>query len=523
MKVITDSSKARRMILEGMEILSNALAVTIGPKGRNVVVAKQLENPRIINDGVTIAKYIQLRNKINNIGVSLIRQATSRTNDIAGDGTTTSTILAYAMVKQGLTRIDSGSSPVELRSGIKKATSFILQQILQNSSPISTIQAVANVASISAGNNREVGTIMSEAIAKIGRDGMLNIEEGQSSITKLEISQGLTFEKGFISSYFLGNSNDSTMSYSSSYVLLVAGQLSAAYSSVLTLLKQVKANNLPLLIIVEDIDKQSLASLINEKIKGEMQLMVVKASGLGEQTGLFLDDLSIFTGATIVGRYIANEPHQLSIKTLGMVEKVIVKRDSTTMIASANSDAVKMRCDVLRQQIRATDSLYEKQQIQYRLAKLTGGFANIKIGALTETEMQDKKLRFEDAINATKSAILEGFLPGGGIALLHMSRELTEWATLHLLGDELEGALIVAKSLELPSRQIIENSGSNSAQIIQKLKKLDIGMGYNSMSGEFCNMYDAGIIDPAKVTRCAVQNASSIANIILSTDSIILT
>nr|ARO91106.1 60 kDa chaperone protein [Flintiella sanguinaria] len=515
-------NNARKMLIEGMRILNDAVAVTIGPKGRNVVVSNQFEIPQIINDGITIAKEIQLKNKVYNTGVALIRQATSQTNEIAGDGTTTATILAYSIVKQGLINIESGSNPVMLRSGIEKSTKFVIDQIIQFAKPIQNLKSIFYIASISAGNNNELGKIVATAIEKVGRDGVINLEEGRSIKTELVISEGLTFNKGFISSYFLGNDYSSKIVQHNPYILLVDNKITSLEKEIVPILNKIKNTGSPLLIIAEDIDKEVISTLVINKMKNISNVVAVRAPGLGDQARFLLEDLAILTNANVITKSKGLGLDNIGINDLGIATKAFITKESTTIINDRNRENIKIRCDNLRKQIKVSDSIYEKQKLQERLAQLTSAVATIKVGAITETEMKDKKLRLEDSINATRAAILEGVVPGGGAALLHISIKLIDWAKNNLVGDELTGALILAKSLELPSKQIINNAGENGSLVIEKIKKMSFNMGYDSMNKRFSDMYEVGIIDPAKVTRSAIQNASSIANMILSTDCIVL-
>nr|YP_010338098.1 chaperonin GroEL [Erythrolobus coxiae]UNJ17683.1 chaperonin GroEL [Erythrolobus coxiae] len=516
------SNNARNMLAKGMKTLNDAVAVTIGPKGRNVVVCNKEGQPYIINDGITIANEIQLQNKIHNTGVSLVRQATSQTNTIAGDGTTTATLLAYSIVKQGLINIDSGSNPTMIRNGITKATKFLIDLVSQYAIPIKNLEFIAAVAKISAGNNHEIGQLVANAISKIGKDGIINLEEGRSINTELEISDGFNFQNGFISPYFLSKSKNGSIVQENTYLLLWGDKINSVEKEIIPIFNKFKKLQAPLLIIAKDFSKEVVSTLVVNTMKGNTNIAAIKVPGFGDQGDLFLEDLAIFSGGSVLSSERGVTTQNLGINHLGNIKKAIITKDSTTFINDKNEAAINHRCEMLLKQIQRSDSMYEKQKLQNRLSQLTSNVATIKVGAITEVDMRDKKLRIEDAINATQSAILEGVVPGGGMTLLHLSKDLSRWANKNLSGDELTGANIVVKALELPSKQIINNAGENGSQVIQKLKMLSFNNGYDALEKKIVNMYKLAILDPAKVTRSAIQNASSIANIILSTDCVIL-
>eukprot|EP00967_Tisochrysis_lutea_P159047 scaffold327785_cov625-Tisochrysis_lutea.AAC.2 len=418
-KKILYQEEARKALEKGMDILAEAVSVTLGPKGRNVVLEKKFGPPQIVNDGVTIAKEINLKDTLENTGVSLIRQAASKTNDVAGDGTTTATVLAYAIIKQGMRNVAAGANPIVLKRGIEKATQFVVRKIMDYARPIENLSDITQVAQISAGNDVEVGALIASAIDKVGREGLISLEESKSTATELEITEGMGFDR-------------------------------------------------------------------------------VRAPGFGDRRKAILQDLAILVGGKLITSDAGLSLDRMEIENLGTARRVIVGKENTTIISDSNKKEVLARCEQLRRQMETTDSSYEKEKLQERLAKLTGGVAVIKVGAATETEMKDRKLRLEDAINATKAAVEEGIVPGGGATLVHIGAELLEWITETLTGDELVGGLIVEKALQAPMKKIAMNAGENGAIIVERIKEAEFEMGYNAAKNEITNMYEAGIIDPAK-------------------------
>nr|YP_009395271.1 60-kDa chaperonin [Bryothamnion seaforthii]ARW64039.1 60-kDa chaperonin [Bryothamnion seaforthii] len=512
---------ARKALEKGMDILSEAVAITLGPKGRNVVLEKKFGSPQIINDGVTIAKEIELKDLIENTGVSLIRQAASKTNDVAGDGTTTATVLAHAIVKQGLKNVAAGSNPIILKKGIDKAVKFVVKKISEYSRPISNSRDIMQVASISAGNDPNIGEMITQAIQEVGREGIISLEEGQSTNTYLEIKEGMKFEKGFISPYFVTDSSKMEVLQENAYILLTDKKITLIQQELLPILEQVAKTGRPLLIIAEDVEKEALATMIVNKLRGIVNVVAVRAPGFGDRRKSLLEDISILTSGQLITEDTGVTLDKVSLSQLGVARKIEVTKDSTTIIADGNQDLVNARCIQIRKQLELSSNSYEKEKLQERLAKLSSGVAVIKVGAVTETEMKDKKLRLEDAINATRAAIEEGIVPGGGSTYTHISKELGLWANSNLLDEELIGATIVQKALSCPLIRIAENAGMNGPVIVEKVKQTDFPMGYNVSQNMVVNMHESGIIDPAKVTRSALQNASSIASMILTTECII--
>nr|QCI06561.1 60-kDa chaperonin [Erythroglossum lusitanicum] len=520
-KTILYHDSARKALEKGMDILSKAVSITLGPKGRNVVLEKKFGSPQIINDGVTIAKEIELKDIIENTGVSLIRQAASKTNDVAGDGTTTATVLAHAIVKQGLKNVAAGSNPVILKKGIDKAVNFVVAQIARYSRPINNTRDILQVASISAGNDKEIGNMITLAIEKVGKEGIISLEEGQSTLTELQIKEGMKFDKGFISPYFVTDSSKMEVIQENTYILLTDKKITLIKKELLPILEQVAKTGRSLLIIAEDIEKEALATMIVNKLRGIVNVVAVRAPGFGDRRKFLLEDIAILTSGKLITEDTGLSLDKISLDQLGVARKIHITKDSTTIVAEGNLNLINIRCDQIRKQIEITNNSYEKEKLQERLAKLSSGVAIIKVGAATETEMKDKKLRLEDAINATKAAIEEGIVPGGGSISVHLSKNLNVWAHNNLTGEELTGALIVKNALLSPLIRIAENAGISGAVIVEKVKQSSFPVGYNANEGVLVDMYDSGIIDPSKVTRSALQNASSIASMILTTECII--
>jgi chaperonin GroEL len=521
-KEILYHNNARKALEKGMDVLAEAVGVTLGPKGRNVVLERKFGTPQIVNDGVTIAKEIELKNQIENTGVALIRQAASKTNDVAGDGTTTAIVLAHAIVKQGMQNVAVGLNPIIIKKGIEKAVKFVVNKIAEYACPVQDIHNIVDVASISAGNDLEVGNMIAEAIEKVGREGVISLEEGQSTSTYLEITEGMRFEKGFISSYFITNAAKMEISQENPYILLTDKKITLVHQELIPILEQVAKTGRPLLIIAEDIEKEALATLILNKLRGIVNVVAVRAPGFADRRKDFLDDLGVLVGGKVISSELGLSLEDISLDFMGSARRVVVTKDSTTIIADSNKQDVRVRCSEIRKQMEISNNNYEKEKLQERLSKLSGGVALIKLGSATETEMKNKKLRLEDAINATKAAIEEGIVPGGGATFVHLSQELSTWAKNHLVSEELAGALIIQRALSMPLSKIVKNTGANGSVIVEKVKNTDFAMGYDANKNEIVEMYSAGIIDPAKVARSALQNAASIASMILTTECLIV-
>lgn len=521
-KKILYQEKARRALGAGMKIMTETVSVTLGPKGRNVVLDKKYGSPQIINDGITIAKEVELADHIENTGVALLRQAASKTNDVAGDGTTTATVLAYAIVNQGMKNVAAGSNPISLKLGIEKATKYIVSQILEYARPIENNQAIAQVASISAGNDIQVGEMIAGALDKVGRDGILSLEEGKTTSTTLEITQGMRFDKGFISPYFVTNPERMEVEYENCYVLVTDKKITLVQQDLIPILEKIAPTKKPVLIISEDVEKEALATLVINKLRGIANVVAVRAPGFGDFRKSLLEDIAILTGGVLITEDTGLRLENIELNLLGTARRVIVKKDNTTIVCDSQNEHIKVRCEQLRKQISTSDSAYEKEKLQDRIAKLSGGIALIKVGAVTETEMKDKKLRLEDAINATKAAVEEGIVPGGGTLFVHLAESLKIWAKANLKDDELVGALIISRAIIEPVKRIVENAGKNGTVVIEALQKENFSFGYNAAKDKFGDMFEFGIVDPAKVTRSALQNAASIAGMILTTECIVV-
>nr|APP88006.1 chaperonin GroEL [Paulinella micropora] len=519
-KRIIYNEQARRALERGIDILAEAVAVTLGPKGRNVVLEKKFGAPQIINDGVTIAKEIELEDHIENTGVALIRQAASKTNDAAGDGTTTATVLAHAMVKAGLRNVAAGANAITLKKGIDKASDFLVTKIQEHSKPISDSNAIAQVGTISAGNDDEVGHMIADAMDKVGKEGVISLEEGKSMTTELEVTEGMRFDKGYISPYFATDTERMEAVLDEPYILLTDKKIGLVQDLV-PVLEQIARTGKPLLIIAEDIEKEALATLVVNRLRGVLNVAAVKAPGFGDRRKAMLEDMAVLTNGQLITEDAGLKLENAKLEMLGNARRVTINKDNTTIVAEGNESAVKVRCEQIRKQMDETDSTYDKEKLQERLAKLAGGVAVIKVGAATETEMKDKKLRLEDAINATKAAVEEGIVPGGGTTLAHLAPSLEEWANATLTGEELIGAQIVAAALTAPLMRIAQNAGANGAVVAENVKNKPFNEGYNAATGEYVDMLAAGIVDPAKVTRSGLQNAASIAGMVLTTECIV--
>ena len=519
-KTILYGGNARRALERGIDALTKAVAVTLGPKGRNVVLEKKFGAPEIINDGVTIAKEIELADSVENTGVALIRQAASKTNDVAGDGTTTAIVLAHAMVKEGLRNVVAGANPLSLKHGVDRATEFVVKKIQDQARPVEDSKSIAQVATISAGNDPDVGRMIAAAMDKVGREGVISLEEGKSMTTELEVTEGMRFDKGYISPYFATNAERMDALLEEPYILLTDKKITLI-QDLLPVLERMMQVGKPLMIIAEDIEKEALATLVVNHLRGVLNLVAVKSPGFGDRRKAMLQDIAVLTGGQVISEETGLRLETAKLEMLGKARRVIITKDDTTIVTDGNEAAVQARCEQIRRQLEETDSSYDKEKLQERLAKLSGGVAVIKVGAATETEMKDRKYKLEDAINSTKAAVSEGVVPGGGTTLAHIAPDLEQWAQDTLSGDDLTGAMIVARTLYAPLRRIVDNAGLNGAVIAERIKEQPFNTGYDAANNRFVDMFAAGIVDPAKVTRNALQNAASIAGMVLTTECIV--
>ncbi|MFN8015942.1 MAG: chaperonin GroEL [Acidimicrobiia bacterium] len=519
-KLISFDREARQKLEQGMNKLADAVRVTLGPKGRNVVLDKKWGAPTITNDGVSIAKEIELEDPVENIGANLVKEVAKKTDDVAGDGTTTATVLAWSMVREGLRNLEAGANPMVLKRGIEKAVEVAVESIKSLSQKVDTNpEQIANVAAISAANE-EIGAQIAEALAKVGKDGVITVEESQTFGLELDLVEGMRFDKGYISPYFVTDSDRMEVVLDDPYILYAPTKISAV-KDMLPVLEKVMQSGRPLAIIAEDIEGEALATLVVNKIRGTFKSVAIKAPGFGERRKAMLEDMAILTGGQVIAEEVGLKLETAGLELLGTARKVVVTKDETTIVEGAgDKDAVAGRIQQIRNEIDSTDSDYDKEKLQERLAKLSGGVAIIKVGAATEVELKEKKHRIEDAVQTTKAAVEEGVVPGGGLTLLRSQAKVAELAeTLH--GDEATGARLVAKALEEPIAQIARNAGLEGGVIVEKVRSLKDSDGLNAATGEYEDLMKAGVIDAAKVTRSALQNAASIAALFLTTEAVI--
>ena len=516
-KDIKFSSDARSAMVRGVDILADTVKVTLGPKGRNVVLEKSFGSPLITNDGVTIAKEIELEDHFENMGAKLVSEVASKTNDIAGDGTTTATVLTQAIVREGIKNVTAGANPIGIRRGIEAAVATAVSALKETAIPVSSKEAIAQVAAVSS-RSEKVGEYISEAMEKVGNDGVITIEESKGMETELDVVEGMQFDRGYLSQYMVTDSEKMVADLDNPYILITDKKISNI-QEILPLLENILKTNRPLLIIADDVDGEALPTLVLNKIRGTFNVVAVKAPGFGDRRKAMLEDIAILTGGTVITEDLGLELKDATIEALGQASKVTVDKDSTVIVeGSGNPEAIANRVAVIKSQIESTTSEFDKEKLQERLAKLSGGVAVIKVGAATETELKEMKLRIEDALNATRAAVEEGIVSGGGTAFVSV---LGAVAALELTGDEATGRNIVLRALEEPVRQIALNAGFEGSIIIDRLKNSEAGTGFNAATGEWVNMIEAGIIDPVKVTRSALQNAASVASLILTTEAVV--
>ncbi|WP_414055400.1 chaperonin GroEL [Macrococcus equi] len=516
-KEIKFSEDARRSMLAGVDKLADAVKVTLGPKGRNVVLDKKFVAPLITNDGVTIAKEIELEDPYENMGAKLVAEVANKTNEIAGDGTTTATVLAQAMIQEGLKNVTSGANPVGIRQGIDKAVAVALEELASISKPVSSKEEIAQVGAISAADE-EIGQFISEAMEKVGNDGVITIEESKGFKTELEVVEGMQFDRGYASPYMVTDSDKMIADLENPYILITDKKISS-FQDILPLLEQIVQTSRPILIVAEDVDGDALTNIVLNRLRGTFTAVAVKAPGFGDRRKAMLEDLAILTGGQVITDDLGLDLKDATIDMLGNAAKVHVTKDDTTIVEGrGDASNIDARVGQLKAQIEETTSEFDKEKLQERLAKLAGGVAVIKVGAATETELKERKLRIEDALNSTRAAVEEGIVAGGGTALVSIYNKV---AAVEATGDVATGVKIVLKALEAPIRQIAINAGLEGSVIVEKIKHADTGVGYNAATDEWVNMIEAGIVDPTKVTRSALQNAASVAAMFLTTEAVV--
>ncbi|OUZ06347.1 chaperonin GroEL [Bacillus pumilus] len=516
-KDIKFSEEARRAMLRGVDALADAVKVTLGPKGRNVVLEKKFGSPLITNDGVTIAKEIELEDAFENMGAKLVAEVASKTNDVAGDGTTTATVLAQAMIREGLKNVTAGANPVGVRKGIEEAVKVALEGLHEISKPIEGKESIAQVASISAADE-EVGSLIAEAMERVGNDGVITIEESKGFTTELEVVEGMQFDRGYASPYMVTDSDKMEAVLENPYILITDKKITNI-QEILPVLEQVVQQGKPLLLIAEDVEGEALATLVVNKLRGTFNAVAVKAPGFGDRRKAMLEDISVLTGGELITEDLGLDLKSTDIGQLGRASKVVVTKENTTIVeGSGDSAQIAARVNQIRAQVEETTSEFDKEKLQERLAKLAGGVAVIKVGAATETELKERKLRIEDALNSTRAAVEEGIVSGGGTALVNVYKKV---ASIEADGDVQTGVNIVLRSLEEPIRQIAHNAGLEGSVIVERLKNEEIGVGFNAATNEWVNMIEKGIVDPTKVTRSALQNAASVAAMLLTTEAVV--
>lgn len=516
-KEIIFSEEARRAMLRGVDALADAVKVTLGPKGRNVVLEKKFGSPLITNDGVTIAKEIELEDPYENMGAQLVKEVATKTNDVAGDGTTTATVLAQAMIREGLKNVTAGANPMVIKKGIEKAVIAGVEEIKKIAKPIENKDSIAQVASISAADE-EIGQLIAEAMEKVGNDGVITVEESKGFMTELEVVEGMQFDRGYISPYMITDTDKMEALLDDPYILITDKKISSI-QEILPVLEKVVQQGRSILIIAEDLEGEALATLVLNKLRGTFTAVAVKAPGFGDRRKAMLEDIAILTGGEVITEELGLDLKSTTIEQLGRARQVKVTKENTIIVDGSGDKAeIGSRVHQIRQQLEETTSEFDREKLQERLAKLAGGVAVIKVGAATETELKEKKLRIEDALNSTRAAVEEGIVSGGGTAFVNVISAIDQ---VEAFGDEKTGINIVKRALEEPVRQIANNAGLEGSVIVERLKKEEVGTGFNAQTGEWVNMFQAGIVDPAKVTRSALQNAASVAAMFLTTEVVI--
>ncbi|MBB4189206.1 chaperonin GroEL [Sinorhizobium terangae] len=519
-KEVRFHSDAREKMLRGVDILANAVKVTLGPKGRNVVLDKSFGAPRITKDGVTVAKEIELEDKFENMGAQMVREVASKTSDIAGDGTTTATVLAQAIVKEGAKAVASGMNPMDLKRGIEKAVDAIVEELKTNARRVTKNDEIAQVGTISANGDSEIGRFLADAVEKVGNEGVITVEEAKTAVTELEVVEGMQFDRGYLSPYFITNQDKMRVELEEPYILIHDKKLSNL-QALLPVLEAAVQSGKPLLIIAEDVEGEALATLVVNKLRGGLKVAAVKAPGFGDRRKAMLEDIAILTGGTAISEDLGIKLENVTLEMLGRAKKIVVEKENTTIVDGAGSKAeIQGRVAQIKAQIEETTSDYDREKLQERLAKLAGGVAVIRVGGSTEVEVKERKDRVDDAMHATRAAVEEGVLPGGGVALLRAVKVLDGVQTEN--ADQKHGIEIVRRAIEAPVRQIAENAGAEGSIIVGKLReKTEFGYGWNAQTNEFGDLYDQGVIDPVKVVRIALQDAASIAGLLITTEAMV--
>jgi len=521
-KMLSFDADARKSLLEGVIKLSRAVKATLGPRGRNAVIDKGWGAPTITKDGVTVAEEIELKDKYENIGAKLVKEAASKTSDVAGDGTTTATVLAEAILKEGYRNLTAGADAMALGRGIRKAVEAVVESLRKQSKPITGKADIANVASIAANNDREIGNIMADAFERVGKDGVITVEEGKSLETYVDVVEGMQFDRGFLSPNFITNPDEMTVEFEKAFVLVYEDKISAA-TKLIPLLEKIQKAKRPLLIIAEDVDGEALATLVVNKLRGILNVAAVKAPGYGDRRKAMLEDIAILTGGEPVMKDLGIELDKVEIEQLGQAKLVRIDNDNTTIIEGAGATkAIQGRIEQIRREIENTTSDYDREKLQERLAKLAGGVAQINVGAATEAELKEKKSRIEDALHATRAAVAEGVVAGGGVAMIRAMKALNGGGNLKLEGDEAAGVKVVRQALTAPLRQIADNAGTSGSVVVRRVLESKDNEGFNALTGEYVDVVKAGIITPTKVERTALQNAAEVAVLLLTTDCIVV-
>jgi chaperonin GroEL len=519
-KEVKFSQDARERMLHGVDVLANAVKVTLGPKGRNVVLEKSFGAPRITKDGVTVAKEIELEDKFENMGAQMVREVASKTSDTAGDGTTTATLLAQAIVKEGAKSVAAGANPMDLKRGVDMAVTAVLDELKAKAKKVTSSEEIAQVGTISANGDHEIGAMIAKAMQKVGNDGVITVEEAKSLETELEVVEGMQFDRGYISPYFITDADKMRVELENPYILINEKKLSNM-QSLLPLLEQVVQAGKPILVIAEDVEGEALATLVVNKLRGGLKVAAVKAPGFGDRRKAMLQDIAVLTNGQVISEDLGIKLENVTLDMLGRAKKVVITKDDTTIVGGAGKKSeIEARVAQIRQQIEDTTSDYDREKLQERLAKLAGGVAVIKVGGVTEMEVKEKKDRVDDALNATRAAVEEGILPGGGVALIRSQSALAKLKTAN--DDQQVGINIVRRALHAPARQIAENAGEDGAVVVGKIvDKDDYAFGYNAATGEYGNLVKQGVIDPAKVVRTALQDAASVAGLLITTEAMV--